>query len=125
MVSDLPSTSRDIFLAWEKLRLIYNGILIPWTLYATLAVWYVKISFGDVDPSDANYWQQWKNYWILVGASGIISNVCFLLGPACEVYIAWLGWSPRWLRGTVFVLGTLFTMAAVYAWVPPAVPPVI
>jgi len=64
--------ARSIILGWEKLRLIYNGVLLPCGI-AVLALALSK----DIG-------------WLLVlaggGVVGIGANVCFFAGPMAELY---------------------------------------
>ncbi|WP_439629179.1 hypothetical protein [Gemmata sp.] len=80
---------------WERLRLLYNAILVPLVAAATLL-------FGGGLLLDHRYWES-----VIFG--GIASNVCFCLGPILEFYLVRLGASTRTARGWLFALGTTFT----------------
>lgn len=86
-------TIRRIFLAWEKLRLLYNAILIPWTLIGIGSAWPLS-NFVLVE----------------IVFCGFAANVLFLAAPAVESYIAWLGFESPMIRWGLFIAGTLFTM---------------
>lgn len=80
---------------WEKLRLLYNAVLIPWTILLTA----VLPGGGTAGPAE-----------VLVG--GVIANVCFCLGPVVETYLVGIGANARTARGWLFALGTGFTAVA-------------
>ncbi len=86
---------------WEKLRLLYNAILIPFVVGATLI-------FHTRWLGDSSFWED-----VIIG--GIGSNVCFCLGPVLELYLVWLGANARTARGWLFALGTAFTALAAFA----------
>ena len=89
----LGQIAKRVFLAWEKLRVLYILILGLFTLLLGLP-YLNKLEF-----------------WLPVIFGGVIANACFFLGPIIETYVTWLGFRGRWLRWVIFVLGTLFTMA--------------
>lgn len=89
--------AKRVFLEWEKLRVLYNGLLIVVTLL-----------LGSSHLNTIEFWGA-----AVVG--GVICNVCFFLGPIVETYVTWLGFRTRWLRWLFFVSGTLFTMAGAAA----------
>jgi hypothetical protein len=84
-----------IFLAWEQLRLVYNGVLAAPTFLVLLWLndWF--------DP----------HLWWHVGGGAILANLCFCAGPVAEGYLSWAGFGGRWTRWVLFVLGTLFALA--------------
>ncbi|MGE9270991.1 MAG: hypothetical protein ACQKBU_09345 [Verrucomicrobiales bacterium] len=90
-----PLALREIVLAWEKLRLIYNGVLlIPGVLI--LALWVQRL---DLPVGAA-----------VVGGMmvGLGANVAFLLGPLSELYLRGLffnGESMGWGRWLIFGSG--------------------
>jgi len=88
--------AKGVFLAWEKLRFLYNFVLV--FLVVALAV-LSKFSqlLGSVE------------FWLIAIAGGIISNICFFLGPIVESYVHWLGLRLPWFRPTCFVLGLVLT----------------
>jgi hypothetical protein len=98
------SGARRVFLAWEKLRVVYNAvlglevlILIPW-LYGS----YVPEAEGDMVDA--------ATLWILVIEGAVIANICYFSGPLLESYVRWLGMRTPVVRVLLFVLGTLFTL---------------
>lgn len=91
-------TTRQIFIAWEKLRIVYIGVLaIPTILILISVLNGGRRPFGVVA------------FNAIVGA--VTANLCYFAGPAVESYANWLGMrSTMWLRVTLFVLGTLFSL---------------
>jgi hypothetical protein len=95
-------TPRSVFLAWEKLRLVFN---------AALAI-VVLLSAGSA-LSEGAFWR------FLVG--GVLgANVCFCLGPVVEGYLSLLGSDRQAARWVVFSLGMmagcLLAFLAVFSW---------
>lgn len=95
-------SARQVFLAWERLRLTYN---------AALAILVLAFSWNSL--LDRDFWS-----YLFWGAFG--ANVCFCLGPVAEGYLVLLGADRRVARWIVFVpgllLGFLLTLAALYSW---------
>lgn len=96
MPENFPSaedTSADsataVFLAWEKLRVVYN-----------LALVLVTLLVGSVGFYAGSFWAT-----AVVGA--IIANICYCLGPCLEGYLALIGWPRRETRQFLFLVGTL------------------
>lgn len=90
--NSLSEIARATFLAWEKLRLIYIGILGIWTLL---------ISGRHIASIEI---------LSLVIVGGLISNVLYFAAPIVETYVRWLGYTGKWVRILLFVAGTLVTM---------------
>ena len=99
---------RELVRAWEKLRLLYNGIIILPGL-GVLALWVTR---GNVPIPAA------ITFGILVG---IGANAAFFLGPLAELYLRGLFrhgegiGKGRWLIFTagLVVSGTVFLLASV------------
>lgn len=87
----LMDIARSTFLAWEKLRFLYIGLLGTFTL----------ILCG----------REIVNIEILIMVIGgaFIANVCYFAGPILETYVSWLGLKGKWFRWLLFTVGTLFT----------------
>ena len=83
---------------WEKLRLLYNALLIPWTLL-TIMIWQPN---GVGDP----------HFMADVIAGGLIANISFCLGPVLEMYLVYLGANTSAARIVLFGVGTAFTALA-------------
>ncbi|MBA4065138.1 MAG: hypothetical protein C0501_15770 [Isosphaera sp.] len=90
--------------SWEKLRLVYNAVLVPWVLLNVAAA----RPAGWDDPV----------FWAGVATAGLGANVCFCAGPVAEAYLAWLGADAAAARAWLFALGTGFTAlgAAAAIW---------
>ena len=100
VVSDsIWPVAKRTFLAWEKLRLVYNGILIFMSVAYALA-WSSLFTI---------------EFWLVAIFGAIVCNVCFMLGPILETYIAWLGFRTRELRLVFLTLGTLATAGVALA----------
>jgi hypothetical protein len=92
---------RQVFLKWELLRIPYNFILIAVTLLFT--VW--------LSPY-RSFWD--PGYLVFLVSHAFLANACFTVGPGAEAYVTWLAERPvPWLRGVLFALGTLFSVALV------------
>lgn len=98
------ATAREVFLAWERLRLFYNVTLLLVTL-VSLAV----LGTEFVNP---------KRLVFTVVVGGILANICFCAGSCMEGYLNWLGLPRNSTRLLIFIAGlllsSLFTLAAVY-----------
>jgi hypothetical protein len=81
-------TAREVFLAWEKLRLYYNAILAGLSLFLGL-------------PRLAS-----SGFWYTLFQGALIANLCFCLGVALEGYAALFGIPRRPMRLLLFFLGT-------------------
>lgn len=96
-VSPPHSTDLDfgtIIRRWERLRIVYNLILIPWVI-ALLGV-----STGP------------PGIIIIVPFAGILANGLYLLGPAVEAYMTWFGFWHVSMTIGLFLAGLAFTAAA-------------
>ncbi|MEM9185751.1 MAG: hypothetical protein AAGB00_04565 [Planctomycetota bacterium] len=105
--SGLPKTAWPIILAWEKPRLVY----LAWLSAVSLSV------LAGIGLDELPLGEPW--FWANLVAGFVGANVCFTAGHALELVLAWLGMPPgprRWVRGSVFGLGTLFsTLLAILA----------
>ncbi len=98
-------TARQTFLAWEKLRILYVLFLGALTLLL------------------AGPGLMHMRTLIVIAEGTVIANLCFFAGPIIESYIRWLGYSGKWLRPLLFVVGTVFTALLVVLtllplWIP-------
>ena len=80
--------ARAVFLSWEKLRLLYLGILAPWTLLLVAGA-------GLRRPG----------LWLTVALGAVFANACYFAGPLLETYARWLGAEGVWLRRLLFAGG--------------------
>ncbi|MBB3210702.1 hypothetical protein FHS27_006550 [Rhodopirellula rubra] len=87
----LASIAKPTFLAWERLRIIFVGVLGLLTLILA-------------GPNLLNL-----RTLVLVAEGAIVSNVCFFAGPIVEIYVRWLGYDRNWVRWFLFVGGTMLT----------------
>ena len=92
--NSLVAIARKTFLAWEKLRILFVGILGLITVLAT-----VPLGF----PS-------WRLLIIIVQGA-IVANLAFFAGPVVETYVRWLGYNRMWPRWLMFISGTMMTAA--------------
>ena len=87
------------FALWEKLRLVYNGILVVMSLICVIVrpAWLSRpfMLLGN-----------------LVGGA-IGANVCYTVGVLASCYLAWMGFRNRTLTLVLFGLGTI--LAVVFA----------
>lgn len=88
----LQTIARRVFLAWEKLRLVYIALLGMETIACLLVV-------GVYSPS----------VFGTIFAGAVICNLAFFLGPVIETYVRWLGYSSLWPRYVMFAGGTLLS----------------
>lgn len=88
---------RTTFLHWEKLRIIYNMVLVALTCIATFGL---KPELA-LDPG----------FWLLAIGAGLAANVCFFAGPLSESYIRWLGYRSAVLTYGLFGAGMAFSSA--------------
>ena len=89
----IDKSVRDVFLAWEKLRVLYVALLV----FVVLGLDGVR-ALGDRQSCFA----------IIEGA--VAANVLYFAGPLAEAYFHWLGIRWRWLRMTLFTAGTLLAI---------------
>ena len=94
MAIDIAQIFRDIkpvFIRWERLRILYNLMLILLVLYPyDLATLRLRLPEFLV---------------LLMGA--VLANLCFLAGPIAESYLYWIGIRSRAVTAGLFILGTL------------------
>jgi hypothetical protein len=97
--SSPPYTARAAFIAWERLRVVYN---------LTLAV--LVLAVAQTDWSDPEFtWQ--------LAIAACLANLCFCLGPVTEGYlVVLLGADRRAARWFVFVAGLLLACGLAAAW---------
>lgn len=90
---------KTIFIAWEKLRFLFNFVLIFLVVAMATMLGGTKL-LSSIE------------FWLMAIAGGIISNICFFLGPVAESYVHFLGLRLTWFRSTSFMLGLALTAAA-------------
>ena len=87
-----PANYRQIFISWEKLRVVYNGILAAVVLAAMC--FYTHPSRA-LTP-------------LLVCA--LPANLLYFLGPMLESYLLWIGFRMGWMRWAIWLLGTVISV---------------
>jgi hypothetical protein len=99
IVPPVDDSAREVFLAWERLRLAYN---------VALAV--IVLAVAGSDWSDGNF------PWFLVYAA-FAANACFCLGPVAEGYLVLLFRADRQVaRWLVFVPGLVLACTVSIVW---------
>lgn len=96
--SNLMEIARSTFLAWEKLRFLYIGLL------GTLTLLLCGREIVNIE------------ILMIVIAGAFVANVCYFAGPILETYVSWLGLKGKWFRWMLFTVGTLFTMVLAVAF---------
>lgn len=91
----LGDIAKNVFLAWERLRIAYIILLGLFTALIAAPTM--------TEPRTI----------LLIVEGAVIANVCFFAGPAVETYVRWLGYDRDWVRKFLFAGGTLFTMLLV------------
>ena len=79
---------------WEKLRWVYNGILVLVTLMCLLA--------------RADWFTAPLALAATLGFGAVAANICYSVGTILGAYLAWIGFNNRHARLIVFGLGTSF-----------------
>jgi hypothetical protein len=82
-------SAHAVFIVWEKLRILYNAVLVLITL-----------GVGFPHLADSRFWAQSV-------AGAVAANICYCLGPCLEGYLSLLGWPRAGARWFVFMVGTL------------------
>ena len=90
---NLASIAKPVFLAWERLRVIYVLVL-------------AVVSAVLLGPS--GFMDSRLLFRLFEGA--VAANVLFFAGPVGETYVHWLGFRQNWLRWVLFVSGTLLSV---------------
>ena len=90
----LKSVDTNSLVAWEWLRIPYNGVLIVVVILARILL---------VGTPAQGFWQP------VVGGA-VLANICFCVGPVAEFYLGLIHFRGPRLRGILFVLGTLFAI---------------
>jgi hypothetical protein len=90
---------RSTLIRWERLRILYNLILI--------AIVVLPVGGGPVElPELADL--------PILAVGAVLANLCYLAGPAAESYLAWLGLRSRWVTLALFAGGVLVSFPLVY-----------
>ena len=89
----LLAIARNVFLAWEKLRIAYVVILAFITVLLTSVSGILNLRLLRL---------------IILGA--VAANVAYFAGPTIETYVRWLGYNRSWPRWFMFVGGTILSI---------------
>ena len=90
---------RSILIRWERLRILYNLILI--------AIVVLPVGGGPMElPELADL--------PILAVGAVLANLCYLAGPAAESYLAWLGLRSRWVTMALLAGGILVSFPLVY-----------
>jgi hypothetical protein len=84
-------TVGQVVVTWEKLRILYNGILGVEAIFVFFAGWSMGNNPGDILES------------LLLGA--LIANLCFCAGPVIDGYLSWFGFRSRAITWVIFLIG--------------------
>jgi len=101
--SQIPTQSSEfkhVVIAWEKLRLLYNIIL----LFVGIVALFILI----------NYYRESTNMVLLQAVVfAILANLCFFAGPVCELYLRAFRHvsNAQSLRWILFSFGTVISLA--------------
>ena len=88
-----------IFRRWEKLRPVYNALLVV----ALILIHSLSLGAKLFEPLALGIW--------LTG--GVLANRCFLAGPLAECYFNWLGLRSRAPTTALFIGGVLVSVPCV------------
>jgi hypothetical protein len=89
---------RSIVLRWERLRILYNLMLLGLVLVPTGGTFQLP-SLRELPV-------------LAIGA--VLANLCFMAGPLTEAYLSWLGLRSRWVTAGLFAGGLLVSIPCVY-----------
>lgn len=92
------ATLKLIFKRWERLRILYNLLLLGVVLLAA--------GPGIALPDFLEL------LFLIMGA--VLANLCFFAGPLTESYLAWLGLKSQLVTLGLFVLGVLISIPLVF-----------
>jgi hypothetical protein len=96
-LSWLPAL-RSIVLRWERLRILYNLVLLGLVLV----------------PTGGSFQLPSLRELPVLAIGAVLANLCFMAGPVAEVYMSWLGLRSRWVTAGLFAGGLLVSIPCVY-----------
>ena len=89
---------RSIVLRWERLRILYNLVLLGLVLV----------------PTGGSFQLPSLRELPVLAIGAVMANLCFMAGPVAEVYLSWLGLRSRWVTVVLFAGGLLVSIPCVY-----------
>jgi len=89
---------RSIVLRWERLRILYNLVLLGLVLV----------------PTGGSFQLPSLRELPVLAIGAVLANLCFMAGPVAEVYMSWLGLRSRWVTAGLFAGGLLVSIPCVY-----------
>jgi len=93
---DEAPTASEVFFAWERLRLVYNAILVAVVLFRRLGGEDLQVQF--------------------LVENALFANLCFCVGPVAEGYLVCIGLRRKAMRWLLFLGGSvLAAVGAIYA----------
>jgi hypothetical protein len=99
---------KSIRLAWEKLRIVYNAVLLLEGLTWVSAWW-------EVEKVTENPYYRVGGMWSLAILFGVVANALYCLGPLAEVCAyRFFGWRMDRGRYFLFGAGLLCSIAVVF-----------
>ena len=98
-VDDVHNRIGRLAVTWEKLRFLYNLILVVAILLAAFA--------RPVRLTGTGFWSE-----IVLGI--LVANAAYCLGPLIDGYLNWFGLRLKWMTLVLFGLGTLAATAVTF-----------
>lgn len=95
-LSAISDFIKPIFIKWEKLRIVYNLVL----LITVVGFNTMSMGISVLTPFLLITW--------VFGA--ILANFCFLAGPIIESYVSWLGLRSNIVTAILFMGGLLISI---------------
>ena len=100
---------KQAWLAWEKLRVVYNLVLLVEGLTWLWPMWEVE------KVTENPYYRMGPFLWGGAILFGVVANVFYCLGPLAEVWAyRVLGWRMGRARYFLFAAGLLFSIVVVF-----------
>lgn len=93
---------KSIFYSWEKLRIIYNLVL----LFFFAAISISAIFYNDFGTLDISI----KNLLIQSFFLALLANVLYLAGPILDSYLRWLGNQYKYQKHIIFMCGLILSL---------------
>lgn len=99
----LNMNTRAIFKDWERLRIIYNLILLVVFILMSAEAYY----FREIGAPQSSFYS--TLFHAIVYA--FIANTLYFAGPALDAYLSWLDIRFKYKRQIIFISGTLLSVA--------------